>query len=341
MNLSLREWVAIVAAVLAGCGVGYYLLCLMAVAQLRPAWRRKLPEFAPPVSILTPLRGTDPEIYQSFRSHCLQDYGEYEIIFGVSDPNDAAIPLVEQLQREFPKHRIALVVCEQVLGSNMKVSNLLQMLPLARYDHLIVNDSDICVPHDYLRQAMAPFARPDIGLITCLYRGQAAPTLGSKLEAVGISTEFHPGVLAARQIEGMHFALGSTMAFSRAALNAIGGFEPLVDYLADDYELGRRVSESGFRVELSPVVVDTHLPAYSFGRFFEHQLRWGRSTRNSRKWGYTGLVLTFAFPWAIAAVLAARGAWWSWALLGAVAVTRLAVAMAVGWGVLRDRQVFR
>ena len=229
MHLSLREWAAIFAALLAGCGVGYYLLCLMAVANFRRTWRRKLPEFLPPVSILKPLRGTDPEIYQSFRSHCLQDYGEYEIIFGVSDPNDAALPLVEQLQREFPEHRIALVVCEQVLGSNLKVSNLLQMLPLARYDHLIVNDSDICVPRDYLRQAMAPFARQDVGLVTCLYRGQAAPTFGSKLEAVGISTEFHPGVLAARQLEGMHFALGSTMAFSRTALNAIGGFEPLVD----------------------------------------------------------------------------------------------------------------
>ena len=341
MHLSLREWVAVVSAVLSACGVGYYLLCLFAVQSFRRAGRRQLPAFAPPVSFLKPLRGTDPEIYQSFRSHCLQDYGEYEIIFGVNDPNDPAIPLVEQLQREFPQRRIVLIVCEQVLGSNLKVSNLLQMLPSARYDYLIVNDSDICVPRDYLRQAMAPFAQKDVGLVTCLYRGQAAPTLGSKLEAVGISTEFHPGVLAARQIEGMHFALGSTLAFSRNALNAIGGFEPLVDYLADDYELGRRVSESGFRVELSPVVVDTHLPAYSFGRFFEHQLRWGRSTRNSRRWGYTGLVLKFAFPWALAAVLASHAAGWSWAILAAVAVTRCAVALAVGWLVLRDRQVFR
>ena len=330
------------AAVLAGCGVAYYLLCLWGAFRFRRMRHQKLPDFAPAVSILKPLRGTDPEIYQSFRSHCLQDYGEYEIIFGVSDPDDPAIPLVEQLQREFPQRRIVLIVCEQVRGTNLKVSNLMQMLPSARYDYLLVNDSDICVPSDYLRRVLAPFADAKVGLVTCLYRGQAAPTLGSKLEAVGISAEFHPGVLAARQLEGgIHFALGSTLAFSRLSLAAIGGFEPLVDYLADDYELGRRISEAGYRVELSPVVVDTHLPPYSFAHFFEHQLRWGRSTRDSRRWGYTGLVLTFAIPWALLAVLVGRGAAWSWILLATVLVSRFAVALAVGWWVLRDRQVFR
>src|SRR5438874_1274351 len=146
MPHSLAGWICVAAAVLAACGVGYYLLCLYAGFRFRQARRRKLPDFAPPVSILKPLRGTDPEIYESFRSHCLQEYPDYELIFGVSDANDPAIPLVEQLQREFPQRRIVLVVCEQVLGTNLKVSNLLQMMPAARHEYLLVNDSDICVP---------------------------------------------------------------------------------------------------------------------------------------------------------------------------------------------------
>jgi ceramide glucosyltransferase len=202
------------------------------------------------------------------------------------------------------------------------------------------------VPRDYLQQIMAPFADPKLGMVTCMYRGQApqngGSTLGAKLEALGISTEFHAGVLAARKLEGgVHFALGSTLAFTRAALEAIGGFWPLVDYLADDFELGLRIANSGYRVELSPVVVDTHVPAYSVSEFFRHQLRWARSTRHSRKRGWAGVCLTFALPWAALAVVAARGAAWSWVLLAASAAMRLAVAFAVGWKVLRDRQVLR
>src|SRR5216683_8023682 len=181
MTHSLAGWISLAAGLLAACGIGYYLLCLYAGFRFLQARGRKLPEFAPPVSILKPLRGTDPEIYESFRSHCLQEYPEFELIFGVSDAQDPAVPLVEELQREFPKRRIVLVVCEQVLGSNLKVSNLLQMLPAAQHEYLIVNDSDICVPRDYLRQVLAPFASEKVGLVTCLYRGQAARTLGSKL----------------------------------------------------------------------------------------------------------------------------------------------------------------
>src|SRR5690242_16743070 len=244
-------------------GIGYYLLCLWAALRFR---QRPQPAaaFTPCVSILKPLKGTDPEIYESFRSHCVQDYPEYELIFGVSDPDDPAVPLVRRLMREFPQRSIQLVVCSELRGANVKVSNLIQMFGVAQFSHVVVNDSDIRVPGDYLRRIMAPMASADVGMVTCMYRGQPAETLGSKLEAIGISTEFHPGVLAAQQLEGgVHFALGSTLAFSRAALGAIGGFEPLADYLADDYELGRRISDAGYRVVLSDVVVDTHVPAYS------------------------------------------------------------------------------
>ena len=322
--------------------MGFYLLCLWSAGRFQRDGQNPRPACTPPVTILKPLRGLDPQMYESFRSHCVQDYPEYEIIFGVSEADDPAIAAVEQLMREFPRCKIRLLVCPEVLGNNRKTSNLVQMLAFARYDHLLINDSDILVAPDYLRRVMAPFARPEVGMVTCPYRGIAANTLGSRLESIGISTDFIAGVLAARQIEGgIHFALGSTLAMSRAALEAIGGLRPLVDYLADDFELGYRIAKSGYEVVLAEIVVETHLPAYSFREFFDHQLRWARSTRDSRRLGYLGLLLTFGLPWAIFAVLFAPLSWWSWTILAAAAALRAAVALKVGEGVVQDKAVRR
>jgi ceramide glucosyltransferase len=323
----------------------YYLLCIWsASAFLQEAWRLH-PEATPslpPVSILKPLKGTDPEIYESFRSHCLQDYPEYEIIFGVSEPDDPAIESVNRLQREFPQRRIQLVDCPKILGANAKVSNLVQMLSAAHYEYLIVNDSDIRVEADYLRRVTTPLADSRVGMVTCLYRGVSGKTLGSQLEALGISTDFCAGVLAARQLEdGVHFGLGSTLAFRTGELEKIGGFQAILDYLADDYELGRRISELGLAVKLSDVVVETHLPSYRLKEFLSHQLRWARGVRDVRRVGYIGLVFTFGLAWALLAVIASGGAAWSWATLALVLVLRVTTAFTVGWRVLRDRQVLR
>lgn len=327
----------------------YYLVCLWSAAAFlreRGADKRVChTQDLPPVSILKPLKGTDPDIYESFRSHCLQDYPEYEIIFGVSDPNDPAIASVQQLQKEFPGRAIHLVVAQNQLGANLKVSTLAQMLPTARYEHLIVNDSDIHVERDYLRRVMAPLAiEPkngvQVGMVTCLYRGVAAATLGSRLESLGISTDFCAGVLVARQLEGgLHFGLGSTLAFRRTGLERIGGFKAIVDFLADDYELGRRIAGLGLQVRLADLVVETHLPAYDLRGFWAHQLRWARGLRDSRPGGYFGLVSTFGLVWALLNLIAAHAAPWSWAVLGAVALLRLAVALVVGKGTLQDRQL--
>ena len=338
------------AGVFAVCSMAYYLVCLYSAArflgQRRAADEGVRPTLptppAPPVSVLKPLKGSDPEMYESFRSHCLQDHPEYEIIFGVSDPGDPALQLVERLKLEFPQCAIRAMICAENLGSNTKVSNLAQMLRQAKHEDILVNDGDIRVPSDYLWRVMAPLADPQVGLVTCLYRGIAGPTLGSRLEALGISTDFSAGVLAARQLEGgIRFGLGSTLAFRRRDLEAMGGFEALVDYLADDYEIGRRLAERGLTVILSDVVVETFLPAYTLRQFVDHQLRWGRTVRDSRRWGYLGLVLTFGFPWALLAVAGTHGAGWSWALLAVALALRLAVALVVGWSVLRDRQVLR
>ncbi len=221
------------------------------------------------------------------------------------------------------------MVCERILGTNIKVSNLTQMLPRARHEILLVNDSDIRVPTDYLRNVITPLADDSVGLVTCLYRGIAAPTLGSRLEALGIATDFMPGVLSARYLEkGLHFGLGSTLAFRRRDLEAIGGFEVLLDYLADDYELGRRIAATGKRIELSPATVTTFLPAYTMREFFRHQLRWSRTIRDARPWGYAGLLFTFGLPWALAMLVAAQGAPWAWVLLALTLLVRLAVGVA-------------
>jgi len=324
----------------------YYLICMWSAAaflrERRAGGSARPTQPFPPVSILKPLKGTDPDIYESFRSHCVQDYPEYEIIFGVSDPSDPAVASVERLQQEFPGQAIRLVVCPQTLGANVKVSNLEQMLATARYQHLLVNDSDIHVVRDYLRRVMAPLESPALGMVTCLYRGVAAPTLGSRLEALGISSDFCAGVLVARQLEGgLGFALGSTLAFRRADLERIGGFRSVVDFLADDYELGRRIASLGLQVRLSDVVVETHLPAYDVPGFLAHQLRWARGVRDARAGGYLGLVSTFGLMWALLNLAVSHGATWAWAVLGAVALLRGAVALAVGKAVLQDRNLLK
>ena len=212
----------------------------------------------------------------------------------------------------------------------------------ARYDYLIVNDSDIRVEPDYLRRVTAPLVDERVGMVTCLYRGVAGATLGSRLEALGISTDFCASVLAARQIEGgIRFGLGSTLAFRRAELERIGGFASIANHLADDYELGKRIADLGLAVRLSDVVVETYLPAYRLRDFFAHQLRWARGVRDARSGGYFGLVFTFGILWALLAVAASGGARWSWGTLVSTLFLRGALAVVVGWQVLRDRQVLR
>jgi ceramide glucosyltransferase len=228
-----------------------------------------------------------------------------------------------------------------MLGANLKVSALAQMVPLARSEYLVVNDSDIRVEKDYLQCVIRPLLDPRAGMVTCLYRGIAANSLGSKLESLGISTDFAPGVLAAWLLEnGIRFGLGSTLALRKQELQAIGGFEAFADYLADDYELGRRIAAAGFEVRLSEVVVETFLPAYKFADFFRHQVRWARSIRDSRPWGFAGMVVTFGVAWGLLALAATRNVW-GWMVLALLLCLRAVVAWAVGDRILRDRQFYK
>jgi ceramide glucosyltransferase len=346
--------VAGITTVLAWAGIGYYLLALWSARAFVHSLRRPHAAFTPPVSILKPVRGLDHEMYSAFASHCTQQYaGEYEILFGVSSLSDPALVAVRQLQEEFPDHSIRIVECPELLGANGKVSNLVQMLPHARHPYILINDSDIVVSPHYLTNIMAGFApspghpRP-VGMITAPYRGRAHgrpgkdPTAGSRMEALGISTDFIPGVLTARRIEGgIHFGLGSTLAVSREALDRIGGLAPLVDHLADDYQLGARIAAAGFDIELSAEVVETWVPPYGLSSFIEHQLRWARSTRDSRRWGYAGLLFTFGLPWAFLNLIASGLSLESIALFVLAVLVRVALALVVGVGILGDTQVIR
>jgi ceramide glucosyltransferase len=345
LPLASRAVLEAVAATGTVCCLFFYFLSALGLASFLSHRKKKLnqtplPEsHFPAVSILKPLKGVDPEIWESFCSHCEQDYPKFQLIFGVSDPVDPAIEVVRKLQAKYPNIPIELIVCDRVLGTNIKVSNLAQMLPAARHEYLLVNDSDIRVPPDYLRKVIPPLADASVGLVTCLYRGLASPTLGSRLEAVGISTDFVPGVLSAWFLEkGLHFGLGSTLAFRRNDLQAIGGFEALLDYLADDYELGRRIGSTGKKVELSTATVSTFLPAYTLREFFRHQLRWSRTIRAARRWGYAGLLFTFGLPWALVTLLAAQGAACAWILLALTVAVRLAVGLVAAVVVLQNRQ---
>jgi ceramide glucosyltransferase len=327
-------------------GMGYLFAVTMAANRFLFERRPDGSGFAPGVTILKSLKGLDPGMLDAFRSHCKQSYaGEYELLFGVSSLDDPAAAAVLELQGEFSERAIRLIECPERLGANGKVSTLAQLVPHARYDYLLINDSDITVGPHYLERVMAYFApnmhaTKGVGLVTALYRGRAHVTLPSRLEALGIAVEFQPSVLLSRWLErGLRYGLGSTLAVWREALEAMGGLAVLANHLADDYELGARVHAAGYAVALSHEPVETSVPAYTWRGFFDHQLRWYRTVRDARPGGYVGLVFTQAFAWAVLNVLASGLSPLSLWLLALTFFLRLSVAMTVGTRVLRDHQV--
>ncbi|MGA2889318.1 MAG: bacteriohopanetetrol glucosamine biosynthesis glycosyltransferase HpnI [Terracidiphilus sp.] len=346
----MAQSVEILTTVLTLAGIGYFLAALVAAQFFLSARRRPLAAFTSGVSILKSLKGIDPGMIDAFRSHYRQTYaGDFELLFGVTSLDDPAVAAVMSLQTEFPGGTIRLFECPLQLGTNGKVSTLAQLVTHARYDFLLINDSDITVEAHYLERIMAGFApaprsagkaKKPIGMVTALYRGRALETLPSRLEALGIATDFQAGVLLSRMIEGgLSYGLGSTLAISREALDKIGGLELLVNHLADDYELGLRVARAGYRVGLSPEVVETAIPAYGWNGFIDHQLRWARTVRDARPWGYAGLIFTHGLGWALLNVIASGLSPLSLWLLGLSFFLRLALAMKVGAEVLADHQV--
>jgi ceramide glucosyltransferase len=281
----------------------YWLVAAWCVEQFfREPQPQPDPE-APPVSILKPVRGLDSEAYKNFASFMLQDYPEYEVLFGVTDPQDPALEVIARLQREFPKRKIRVFVAAP-RGANDKVSILCHLAQMAYYDTLVICDSDMRVTPDYLRRMCAPLQDPTVGLVTCLYRGTQAETLTAKLEAQYVATTFLPGVLVGRNYLHMRFALGASNALRREQLRQIGGFEALADYLADDYQLGARVAATGHRVHLSDYMAQSILGPTTFREQWNREMRWAKCLRVSRPLEYPALLL-FTLPTPMALLTAA------------------------------------
>ncbi len=331
-------------------GLAYFLASTVAARLYLRSRRVPAPPFAPGVSILKSLKGIDPGMLDAFRSHCRQSYsGCFELIFGVSSFDDPAVAAVERLKSEFPHVDIGLIECPERLGTNGKVSTLFQLAIHARYDYLLINDSDITVTPKYLERVMSGFApqnsqsskqRPPVGMVTALYRGRAHGTLGSRLEALGIATDFMPGVLLSRMIEGgLKYGLGSTLAVRRDALDKAGGLLALVDQLADDHQMGVRICKAGYRIALSPEVVETAVPAYNWRGFINHQIRWARTVRDASPGGYLGLIFTHGIVWALLNLIASGLSPLSLWIFGLSFFLRLSQAMTVGAEVLGDHQV--
>ena len=319
-------WAAIPALASAGyCGLGI----VAGLRRLRKRSRRTGQE-AYPTSILKPVHGRDPHFYEAIRSHALQDYPEFEMIFGVSDAADPAIADIERLRAEFPHVPISLHAVKTA-APNAKAGVLAVLARHARHPVLLVNDADIKVPPGYLRDVTAPLADPKIGLVTCLYRA-SADSWPSRMEALGIATEFALSVLVARLLGVAEFALGSTMAFRGETLAEIGGFETIAEYLADDYQLGRHISERGRRIVLAHPVVETALGAQSWAEVWRHQVRWSRTIRVSRPSGYYGYAVTHATFWALVAFGAGE-----WRAGGIALALRIAAAVSAAVA-LKDRQ---
>jgi ceramide glucosyltransferase len=256
----------------------------------------------PPVTVIKPVKGMDAGSYDNFASFCRQDYPSFQILFAAASPSDPAIPVIEKIREDFPDIDIDLVVDDRIYGPNYKVCNLINAYPRAGHDIIIVCDSDIRVGERYLREVCAPFKDPEVGLVTSLYRSSEIHGAATAVEAMGFTVEMVPNVMVAQRLEGLSFALGASMAVRRKALEDIGGFRALVDYLADDYQLGNKVRLAGWRLLLSDYFVESVMHRESLSSVLSRQLRWARTMCVSRPGGYFASVITHPFPAALLAL---------------------------------------
>jgi ceramide glucosyltransferase len=269
-----------------------------------PGPRRDLPA----ATVLKPLCGAETETYECLRSFCDQEYPAFQVIFGVADPNDPVIGIAQRLQREFPRRDLQIVIDSRQHGSSRKVSNLVNMMAYADHDYIVVSDSDVRVARDYLAKVVAPLLEPDVGIVTCPYRGVSRGGLWSRLEAMFINEWFMPSVRVAAMAGSRAFAFGASIALRRDALSRIGGFMSIVDQLADDYRLGELTRAVGLRTVLSEVVVEIAVAERRFAELIGHELRWLRTIRTLRPAGYSFSFVTFTIPVALIGACLSRGA---------------------------------
>ena len=298
---------------------------------------RKLPpvdrSFTPPVSILKPVRGMDHEGDENFASFCRLDYTDYEILFAVADASDLVIPVIEKLQTNYPKKAIRLIVGVEQLGITRKTNSLVRLVREAKHELLVINDSDVRVEEDYLRDVVAPFADPNVGCVTAFFQGMTEGGFAADVDAVGVPTDSAANTLVARTFGSMDFALGWTMATTKTRLAEIGGFESLVNHHSDDFALGNEIFKRGYRIELTRKPVWMVFPRETLRDFLQHELRWSILLKNLRPAGYAAMSMTFGLPWALLVALVAPSYSIALSYFAAYLVLRLAVAWSIGvWG---------
>jgi ceramide glucosyltransferase len=315
----------------------YYALAIFSSSRFFLAARTNkgeaTPEFLPPVSNLKPVRGLDPEAYENFASFCRQDYPDYEILFCIGDTSDPAYSVLQRLIRDFPERQIRIVIGLDRIATNDKVAKLARLVEEAAHEHLVISDSDVRVEPDYLRKVIAPLANPTTGAVTCFYVPTKESTLVQRLQDVGMISDFYPGILVAKQLDGVKFALGPTIATTRTRLDAFGGYASIENRPADDLLVGRLIAEQGYEVELLSYAISTVADYQSLNELFHKRLRWITVMRHMRPWGHLGLIFTLGLPWALLAILLLPTSAIAASYLGGYLIVRVVLTLLVGsWG---------
>ncbi len=283
----------------------YYLIAIFSSTRffLQPE-RSGDANFTPPVSNLKPIRGLDPDAYENLASFCAQDYPDYEILFCIDANDRAVVSIIEKLQRNFPKCRIRVLYGSGRVATNDKCARLARLVSEAAHEHLVISDSDVRVRPDYLRRVVAPLADPNIGAVTCFYVPTEIRTFTDRLQTAGMISDFFVSTLVAWQLDGVKFALGTTIATTRTRIRNFGGYEELENRPADDLLVGRLIAEQGCEVLLSRYVIETVPDYHSLSALLDKRLRWIVVMRHMRPWGHFGLLFTQGLPWSILAVAA-------------------------------------
>ncbi len=338
---TLLEWLCLVPAI---GGSVYAVLCLLAVIRLRRRPARSLRySFSswPPVTIMKPVCGLEKNLRDNLRSVCIQEYPEFQVVFSVQDPDDPALPLLREIQNEFGADKVSVAVDGAHTAPNGKIRNLLGGLPYARYDVLVISDSDVRVGSDYLKTIVGPLADPEIGCVCTLYKATGAGTWFEKLELLTLNADFMTNVVFAHFSGASKFCLGASTAILRPSLKEIGGLEALADYLVEDHEMGRRVWKSGKKIAIVPYFVETTVDLKDPSQWWSHQVYWDQNTRAAQPWGFFATALIRSVPFALLFAVLRLGDPIGWAVLGGTLAVRLSTAgVILGWG-FRDHEGLR
>ena len=325
---------------IAGIPFVYYGIAIFSCLRFFFGAKMRMIEFLPPVSVLKPVRGLDPEAYENYASFCRQDYPDYEILFCIGDSRDPALPLLERLQADFPGTRIRVLIGTGRIATNDKVAKLARLVEEASHEHLVINDSDVRVKADYLRQIVAPMADPGVGAVTCFYVPLKETSWVQRLQDVGMLSDFYPGILVAWQLDGVKFTLGPTICTTRGRLAEFSGYGSIENKPADDLWVGRLIAERGHEVVLLRYAINTVPDYQSLRDLFSKRLRWITVMRHMRPWGHAGLIFTLGLPWALAAVAIEPTALVAAGFLGGYFVVRCVLTLLVGSAGLHQRGVW-